>query len=81
LTARLPFGGGKKVAANLALSFLKCDRTAQHSAHQWSVIIGAMHYIMLILAIVAFVIWDVNMNRAKFTQPVAHFAYRVAGGY
>ena len=40
-----------------------------------------MHYILFILAIVAFVIWDVNLNRAKFTQPVAHFAYRVAGGH
>jgi len=40
-----------------------------------------MHYILLILGVVTFVIWDVNMNRAKLTQPVAHFAYRVAGGH
>ena len=40
-----------------------------------------MHYIMLILCIIAFVIWDVNANRGRFMQPVAHFAYRVAGGH
>ena len=39
-----------------------------------------MHYVLLILGIITFVIWDVNMNRAQFTKPVAHFAYRVAGG-
>jgi hypothetical protein len=40
-----------------------------------------MPYIFLILSIIAFVIWDVNANRARFVQPVAHFAYRVAGGH
>lgn len=40
-----------------------------------------MHYIFFILAVIVFVIWDVSLNRAKFTQPLAHFAYRVAGGH
>lgn len=40
-----------------------------------------MHYVLLILGIVVFVVWDVNQNRAKFTQPAVHFVYRVAGGY
>ena len=40
-----------------------------------------MHYVLLILGIVVFVLWDVNMNRAKFSQPVAYFVYRVAGGH
>ena len=39
-----------------------------------------MHYILLILSIMSFVIWDVNSNRAQVTGPVAWFAYRVAGG-
>ena len=40
-----------------------------------------MHYVLLILGLVVLVIWDVNQNRARFTQPVAHFVYRVAGGH
>ncbi len=40
-----------------------------------------MYYIFFILGIITFVIWDVNLNRGKFVQPVAHFAYRVAGGH
>jgi hypothetical protein len=39
-----------------------------------------MRYIMLILCIMTFVIWDVNSNRAQITGPAAWFAYRVAGG-
>lgn len=39
-----------------------------------------MHYIIFILSIMAFVIWDVGSNRAQISGPVAWFAYRVAGG-
>ena len=40
-----------------------------------------MRYILFILGMITFVIWDVNMNRANFTKPVAHLAYRIAGGH
>ena len=40
-----------------------------------------MRYIMLILFIMTFVIWDVSSNRAQFTGRAAWFAYRVAGGH
>jgi hypothetical protein len=40
-----------------------------------------MRYIVLILAIIAFVIWDVSSNRSQITGPAARFAYRVAGGH
>jgi len=40
-----------------------------------------MRYILMILSIIAFVIWDVNSNRAQITAPAAWFAYRVAGGH
>jgi hypothetical protein len=40
-----------------------------------------MRYILLILGIITFVIWDVNSNRAQLTSPAAWFAYRVAGGH
>jgi hypothetical protein len=39
-----------------------------------------MRYIMFILSIMAFAIWDVSSNRAQVTGPAAWFAYRVAGG-
>ena len=39
-----------------------------------------MRYILFILSVIAFVIWDVNANRAQLTSPAAWFAYRVAGG-
>ena len=39
-----------------------------------------MRYILFILSVMAFVIWDVNANRAQVSGPVAWFAYRVAGG-
>lgn len=54
---------------------------AERSAHQSPVIVGAMRYILFILGMISFVIWDVNMNRANFTKPVAHLAYRIAGGH
>ena len=40
-----------------------------------------MRYILFILSIMAFVIWDVNSNRSQITGPAAWFAYRVAGGH
>ena len=40
-----------------------------------------MHYVLIILGLVVLVIWDVNQNRARFSQPAAHFIYRVAGGH
>ena len=40
-----------------------------------------MRYILFILAIVTFVIWDVSSNRSQFTGRAAWFAYRVAGGH
>lgn len=40
-----------------------------------------MRYVLLIVGIVVFVLWDVNANRARFSQPVMYFIYRVAGGY
>ena len=40
-----------------------------------------MRYIAFILFTIAFVIWDVNSNRAQITGPAARFAYRVAGGH
>ena len=40
-----------------------------------------MRYIAFILFTIAFVIWDVNSNRAQITGPAAWFAYRVAGGH
>ena len=40
-----------------------------------------MRYIVLILGIIAFVIWDVSANHAQVTSPAAWFAYRVAGGH
>ncbi len=40
-----------------------------------------MHYVLLILGIVVFVVWDVKQNGARFSQPVTHFVYRVAGGH
>lgn len=39
-----------------------------------------MRYILVILSVITFVIWDVNSNRAQFTSPAVWFAYRVAGG-
>jgi len=39
-----------------------------------------MRYIVLILSIITFVIWDVSSNRSQITGPAAWFAYRVAGG-
>jgi len=39
-----------------------------------------MRYILFILSIMSFVLWDVGSNRAQITAPVAWFAYRVAGG-
>jgi len=41
---------------------------------------GSMRYILFILSIMAFVIWDVSSNSAHITGPAAWFAYRVAGG-
>ena len=38
-----------------------------------------MRYIVLILFIMTFVIWDVSSNRAQFTGRAAWFAYRVGG--
>jgi hypothetical protein len=40
-----------------------------------------MRYIVLILCIITFVIWDVSSNRSQFTGRAAWFAYRVAGGH
>jgi hypothetical protein len=40
-----------------------------------------MRYILFILSIIAFVIWDVNANRSQITGPAAWLAYRVAGGH
>jgi hypothetical protein len=40
-----------------------------------------MRYILLILFIMTFVIWDVSSNRSQFTGRLAWVAYRVAGGY
>ena len=40
-----------------------------------------MRYIILILTIMAFVIWDVSANRSQFTGRAAWFAYRVGGGH
>ena len=41
---------------------------------------GSMRYILFILSIMGFVIWDVSSNSAHITGPAAWFAYRVAGG-
>ncbi|MGB9369136.1 MAG: hypothetical protein WCE79_24305 [Xanthobacteraceae bacterium] len=39
-----------------------------------------MRYILFILAVMTFVIWDVSSNRSQFTGRAAWIAYRVAGG-
>ena len=38
-----------------------------------------MREIAFILAIIGFVFWDVSLNRAQVTQPLAWYAVRVAG--
>jgi len=40
-----------------------------------------MRYIVLILCIITFVIWDVSSNRSQFTGRAAWLAYRIAGGH
>jgi hypothetical protein len=40
-----------------------------------------MKYAIVIWLIAAFALWDSYQNRGQYTKPVAHFIYRVAGGY
>jgi hypothetical protein len=40
-----------------------------------------MRYAIFIWFVAAFVLWDTLQNRGHYTRPLAHIAYRIAGGY
>jgi hypothetical protein len=40
-----------------------------------------MRYAIVIWFIAAFVLWDTHQNRGQYTRPLAHIAYRIAGGH
>jgi hypothetical protein len=40
-----------------------------------------MRYAIFIWFIAAFVLWDTHQNRGHYTRPIAHIAYRIAGGH
>jgi hypothetical protein len=52
----------------------------QQNHNRWQLLYG-MRYAIVVWFFAAFVLWDTLQNRGHYTRPLAHIAYRIAGGY